>query len=105
MEFFAEKGHPIMVILSYGTTFKGAYDDVKAVGATLEPILQRHGLYERKVEFEPGKCDIRSGYWMHVDAALGGVYMPFLKMPKRLAWSRMPARISTSRCHMSTLLQ
>lgn len=82
VEFFAAKGHPILVIMNYGTTFKGAYDDVKAVGAALEPILRRHGLYERAVEFEPGKCDTRSGYWMHVDAALGGAYMPFLRMAK-----------------------
>lgn len=82
VEFFAEKGHPIIVIMNYGTTFKGAYDDVKAVGDRLEPILKRHGLYEREVEFAPGKCSTRTGYWIHVDAALGGAYMPFLKMAK-----------------------
>jgi histidine decarboxylase len=82
VEFFAGKGHPILVIMNYGTTFKGAYDDVQAVGARLEPILRRHGLYERNVEFARGKCDMRTGYWIHVDAALGGAYMPFLKMAK-----------------------
>jgi histidine decarboxylase len=82
VEFFAGKGHPALVILNYGTTFKGAYDDVKAVGAALEPILQKYGLFDREVRFAPGKCDARTGYWIHVDAALGGAYMPFLKMAK-----------------------
>ncbi|KAF2990378.1 pyridoxal-dependent decarboxylase [Methylocystis sp. MJC1] len=78
--FFAEKGHPIIVVLNYGSTFKGAYDDVAAVGKALEPILERFGLIERPVEYESGHCDLRRGYWIHVDAALGGAYMPFLKM-------------------------
>jgi histidine decarboxylase len=82
VEFFAAKGHPILVIMNYGSTFKGAYDDVKAVGDALEPILKAHGLFERDVQFEPGRCDTRTGYWIHVDAALGGAYMPFLKMAK-----------------------
>ena len=50
--FFAEKGHPIIVVLNYGTTFKGAYDDVRAAGEALEPILRKHGLFERKVAYE-----------------------------------------------------
>lgn len=78
--FFAARGHPILVVMNYGTTFKGAHDDVEAVGTALLPILRAHGLAEREVEFEPGTCDIRKGYWIHVDAALGGAYMPFLRM-------------------------
>jgi histidine decarboxylase len=80
--FFAEKGHPIIVVLNYGTTFKGAYDDAGAVGDALEPILKKHGLIERQVQYDSGRCDLRRGYWIHVDAALGGAYMPFLKMAK-----------------------
>jgi len=80
--FFAEKGHPIIVVLNYGTTFKGAYDDVRAAGEALEPILRKHGLFERKVAYESGRCELRTGYWIHIDAALGGTYMPFLKMAK-----------------------
>jgi histidine decarboxylase len=80
--FFAQRGHPIIVVLNYGTTFKGAYDDVRAAGEALEPILRQAGLFERTVAYGPGRCDIRTGYWIHVDAALGGAYMPFLKMAK-----------------------
>ena len=80
--FFAEKGHPVIVVLNYGTTFKGAYDDVGAVGEALAPILKKHGLIEREMRYGEGRCDMRRGYWMHVDAALGGAYMPFLKLAK-----------------------
>ena len=50
-------------------------------GEALEPILRKHGLFERKVATASG-CDTRTGYWIHIDAALGGTYMPFLKMAK-----------------------
>jgi histidine decarboxylase len=80
VEFFAERGHPILVVLNYGTTFKGAYDDVEGVGKALEPILRKHGLWTRDVEYAPGQYDTRDGYWIHVDGALGATYMPFLRM-------------------------
>lgn len=83
VEFFASKGYPILIIFNYGTTFKGAYDDVEAVGKALMPILQRYGLDERKVYYDPddpSKFDIRTGYWFHVDGALGAAYMPFIEM-------------------------
>jgi len=32
VDFFSSKGYPILVIFIYGTTFKVAYDDVKAAG-------------------------------------------------------------------------
>jgi histidine decarboxylase len=91
VDFLAGKGHPILLVLNYGTTFKGAYDDVEEVGRRILPILRRHGLDSRTVcnDFavhENGKthhrtvCHWRTGYWIHVDAALGGAYMPFLEM-------------------------
>jgi histidine decarboxylase len=83
VEFFASKGYPILVIFNYGTTFKGAYDDVEAAGKTLIPILKKYGLYERKVYYDPThpeKFDIRNGFWFHVDSALGAAYMPFIEM-------------------------
>ena len=40
VDFFSAKGHPIIVIFNYGTTFKGAYDDVKSAGENLVPILK-----------------------------------------------------------------
>ena len=47
VEFFAKKGYPSLIILNYGTTFKGAYDDVKAATDRIMPILSRYGLNQR----------------------------------------------------------
>jgi histidine decarboxylase len=68
------------VNLNYGTTFKGAYDDVKGVHDKLKPILETHKLYSREVCYDGGKCVLRNGFWLHVDGALGAAYMPYLKM-------------------------
>jgi len=91
VDFLAGKGHPILLVLNYGTTFKGAYDRVDEIGDRLLPIFRKHGLDERVVcnDFtvhENGRaerrsvCHKRAGYWIHVDAALGGSYMPFIEM-------------------------
>lgn len=79
--FFAERGYPILLNLNYGTTFKGAYDDVAAICDALRPIVQRHGLDSREVVIDPGTGarDTRRGFWIHVDGALGATYMPFLE--------------------------
>lgn len=80
VEFFAAKGHPIMVSLNYGTTFKCAYDDVERVTQRLLPIFKKYGLVDRTVEYDRVKhlSDVRHGFWIHVDGALGAAYMPFL---------------------------
>ena len=85
VNFFSAKGHPIIVIFSYGTTSKGAYDDVKAAGEALVPILKKNGMYERKHYYlaESINSDayiIRKGFWFHIDGALGTSYAPFLQM-------------------------
>ncbi|MDR2796034.1 MAG: hypothetical protein LBB47_04905 [Spirochaetaceae bacterium] len=79
VKFFAEKGYPILLNLNFGTTFKGAYDDVEKIISAIIPILKKNELYERKVEYAPGKFDTRNGFWIHVDGALGAAYAPFLK--------------------------
>ena len=83
VEFFAAKGHPIIVNFNYGTTFKGSYDDVARASEVLTPILKRHGLYEREVhwnEEDPDAFDTRTGFWFHVDGALGATFMPYMEM-------------------------
>ena len=80
VDFFTEKGHPIYIILNYGSTFKGSYDDVQAVGEKLIPILQKNHMYERDIVLEDGKREKRRGFWIHIDGALGATYMPFLEM-------------------------
>jgi histidine decarboxylase len=77
---FAYWGYPPLVSFNYGTTFKGAFDNVKAAVDTLVPILQGYDLYKRKVYYDPNdktKFDIRNGFWFHVDGALGAAYMPY----------------------------
>jgi histidine decarboxylase len=83
VRFFAKKGYPILIICNFGSTFKGAYDDVETVQNTLMPIFKECELVNRKVTYEDnnGKqhVDIRNGYWIHVDGALGASYMPFVE--------------------------
>ncbi len=85
VQAFAEQGYPIIVNFNYGTTFKGAYDNVKKAIETLVPVLKANGLYEREVEYdkEHQLFDIRTGFWFHVDGALGAAYMPFLEMAEK----------------------
>ena len=83
VEFFAARKYPILIFFNYGTTFKGAYDDVEAAGNALMPIFRRYGLVEREVVPDPSfkaPPEKRSGFWFHVDGALGAAYMPFLEM-------------------------
>ena len=85
VDFFSAKGHPIIVVFSYGTTAKGAYDDVQAAGEALMPILKKNGMYERKHYYldksiHPDAYILRKGFWIHVDGAMGAAYAPFLQL-------------------------
>lgn len=87
VDFFAAKKHPILINFNYGTTFKGAYDNVEAAGERLLPIFKKHGLLNRKVYYDPNnrrKSDTRTGFWFHVDGALGAAYMPFMEKAYQL---------------------
>jgi len=85
VEFFASEGYPILISLNYGSTFKGAYDNVEEVEKRLMPIFKKYGLINRNVVYdeETGGSDHRNGFWIHVDGALGAPYMPFLEMAKK----------------------
>ncbi len=78
VRFFASKGHPCIVSLNFGSTFKGAYDDVRAVCDKLLPIFAEYGLLKRRVPYGEDDHDVRRGFWIHVDGALGAAYVPFL---------------------------
>lgn len=82
--FFTSKGHPAIVILNYGSTFKGAYDDVKEVGKRINAELEKDGgLYNTFHVNYSDKSTIpieRLRVWIHVDGALGASFMPFLEM-------------------------
>ncbi|GHH24625.1 pyridoxal-dependent decarboxylase [Streptomyces rubradiris] len=85
VRFFASRGYPILVSLNYGSTFKGAYDDVEAVSRTVHDICAEYGLDSRRVHHGDGEDaghDERSGFWLHVDAALGAGYVPYLEMAR-----------------------
>ncbi len=100
VEFFAERNYPIIICCNYGSTFKGAYDDVEEIQNKLMPIFEKYGLVNRDVNYidldEEGneivKVDKRNGYWIHVDGALGASYMPFIEMAykKKLINQRGP---------------
>ncbi|NHN24217.1 histidine decarboxylase [Flavobacterium jejuense] len=76
--FFIQKGFPILVNFNYGTTWTGAYDDVGEAVAKLKPVLDRFGMFDRKIRIR-GKEYERNGFWYHVDGALGAAFVPFIK--------------------------
>ena len=82
VDFFSAKGHPIVVVFSYGTTLKGGCDDVKSAGERLVNILKNNNMYEQTLwdPDNPSKHVVRKRFWFHVDGALSAAYMPFLEM-------------------------
>ncbi|WP_371524719.1 pyridoxal-dependent decarboxylase [Streptomyces sp. NBC_01283] len=87
VRFFASRGYPILVSLNYGSTFKGAYDDVETVADTVRAICAEYGLDNRSVPRDRDRGtdsdgDQRSGFWLHVDGALGAGYAPYLEMAR-----------------------
>ena len=84
VKFFSDNGYPVLVVFNYGSTFKGAYDDVEWAGHLLMKILKDNGMKWRKINITNPKHPkekplqrYRKGYWIHVDGALGASYMPF----------------------------
>jgi histidine decarboxylase len=79
VEFFASNGHPALVSLNVGTTFKGAYDPVAEIEPRIVKIMKDYGLYRRTIYMPDGKPSERHGFWIHVDGALGAGYLPYLR--------------------------
>jgi histidine decarboxylase len=86
VEFFVKRGHPIIMVLNQGSTWKGAYDNVPEVDQMLRDLGKNYPwLWERDIEYKIGKeihTDTRRGFWLHIDGALGSAYLPFLRMAK-----------------------
>ena len=83
--FFTGKGHTAIVVFNYGSTFKGAYDDVEKAGEAImkEVAQQPGGLYNTfEVNYDDGTKETfqRLKVWVHVDGALGASFMNFLEM-------------------------
>jgi len=74
VEFFADRGHPPIILLALGSTFKGACDEPEAVWEAIRDVLRRNGMYSEDSDTD------RQGYWMHIDGALGAGYLPFMEM-------------------------
>ncbi|MFD3569410.1 histidine decarboxylase [Streptomyces sp. NPDC058667] len=82
VDFFAAKGHPVLVNFNVGSVFKGAFDDVQGACERLRLVFERHGLVNRTVRFDPDdpeRVSTRNGYWIHVDGAMGAAYAPYLE--------------------------
>ncbi|MEU5538461.1 histidine decarboxylase [Streptomyces sp. NPDC020362] len=77
--FFAKHGHPILVSLNYGSTFKGAHDNVEEVCSKLLPLFKDKHL-EHELTYGSKKKVTRRRFWIHVDGALGAGYGPFMRM-------------------------
>lgn len=88
VEFFAARGHPALISLNLGTTFKGAYDPVADIESRIVDIMTTHNLYLRDLGLPKDSTSakkfrstsIRHGFWIHVDGALGAAYLPYLRM-------------------------
>jgi histidine decarboxylase len=84
VDFFLDKGHPVLIVLNQGSTWKGAYDDVPAVDEMLKRLGVKYPwLWERNLEYKVKDNtfqDTRRGFWVHIDGALGAAYLPFLRM-------------------------
>ena len=81
VDFFSGKGHPIIIVFNYGSTFKGACDDIKSVEEALLPLLKKNGMYKRSIRHPQSReTSTRQGFWFHIDGALCSSYMPFIEM-------------------------
>ena len=85
VQFFVDKGYPVIIAANVGSTWKGAYDDVPAINDMLVDLGKEYPwLWNRTVQYvdENNKKveETRRGFWLMVDGALGGPFLPFIEM-------------------------
>lgn len=85
VRFFVNKDYPVVVVANVGTTWKGAYDDVPAINDMLVRLGTEYPwLWKRRIRYrnDDGTMgqDYRRGFWLMVDGALGGPFLPFIEM-------------------------
>ena len=61
-QYFASRKHPLVIQFNCGTTMGHGIDDIKEGSAIVERISKQYEV----------------PYWIHVDAALHGVILPFV---------------------------
>jgi len=105
---FFSKGHPIIFVCNFGSTWKGSYDDVQGLNTMLQNLGKEFPwIWARKVLYSlPDNSiqeDVRRGFWVHVDGALGGSYAPFIEMAFNLGVieHRLPIFDFRNECVMS----
>ena len=94
--FFTGKGHTAIVVLNYGSTFKGAYDDVEKAGIAIrdEIMAQSDSLenvFEVCYDDDTRRYVRRLKVWVHVDGALGASFMNFLEMANKHGKTKIEA--------------
>ena len=102
VDFFSSRKHPIVVVFNYGATVKCACDEVKCAGDRLVAILKKNNMYERLQisSSDPSECEVKRGFWFHVDGAFSAAYMPFLEMAYRNGLTNTkPASVFDFRLH------
>ncbi len=82
---FVEMGYPVIISLNYGTTFKGAYDDVESI---VNELNAHELLKKAEIDDDPvtGTKRKRNNFWIHVDGALSASYAPYLINGEKASW-------------------
>lgn len=74
VDFFSKYGHPSIIVLNLGTTFRGGFDNPLAVWKKLSHIYTSDSSCLQLDDRPRRDC------WIHIDGALGAAYLPYLEM-------------------------
>jgi glutamate/tyrosine decarboxylase-like PLP-dependent enzyme len=84
VRFFFSLGNPVIVVANLGTTFTGTHDDAAAMATIIETTPGCHCEGHRQ-DADGFTHVTRRNYYIHVDGALGGAYVPFFEQKNRAA--------------------